>query len=459
MIRASDIEISGGAAITNSTAGMGDAGDISIFTDIFVLSGTSQESSSLSSIMSAVEGKATGNGGNISIIADSNILVENGAGLTASTLGAGSAGSISLSSQDILFRGRGREGFPSAADVRISESATVPADAVNTTRKNSITVIANNDFKLQDGAQLIASTESAGDSGNIFVRAGDITISGSTVTSLSPRLPAGLLTNTATGSTGSGGDIVVEADSLTIKESAALSSRSGGQGNAGNIILNIKDSILVRDGDIDTVTTQANQADGGNVDINTRALTLEGDGDITTRVLQGSGTGGRIDIDATDFILASGDSDIIAASFSGSGGNISLETKNFFGVGFEEASLSANPDDLDGNDQVDVNSNGSVTLSSVGVLGNDLTSLPDGLILSDQLISSSCIARNENGQGTLIETGSDGIANNPDLVSTPSFSTGIVQSILDQAGDVSIEEPDEIYRLTDGRLVMARACL
>lgn len=459
IIRVPDIEISGGAAITNSTFGRGDSGNISIFSDTFILSGTSQESSSLSSIMSAVGKGAIGNGGNISIIADSNILVENGAGLTASTLGTGFSGSIRLVSEEILFRGRNRDGFPSAADVRIDVNASVPTDVTDTTRSNSIIVIAGNNFRLQDGAQLIASTEGSGNSGNIFVRAGNVTISGSTVTPLSPRLPAGFLTNTGTNSTGIGGNIIVEADALMIGEGAVLSSRSGGQGNAGDIILNIKNNILVRNGDIDTATTESNQADGGNIDINTRTLTLEGDGDITTRVFQGFGTGGRININATDYILASGDSDIIASSFSGRGGNITLKTKNFFGVGFEEASLFANPDDLDGNNQVDVNSNGSVTLSSVGLLGNDLASLSDTLLIPDQLIASSCIARNEDGQGTLVETGSDGIANNPDSGLASSFSTGTVQSNLSQDANVFIEEPNEIYQLADGRLVMGKACL
>ena len=95
--------------------------------------------------------------------------------------------------------------------------------------------------------------------------------------------------------------------------------------------------------------------------------------------------------------------------------------------------------------------------------------LPDNLIAPDQLISSSCIARSQDSQGTLVTTSRDGIVNNPNSVFPSSLATGIVQSIpmtetteaemFSQNSNVHIEEPTGIYKLADGRLVMGQVCL
>jgi large exoprotein involved in heme utilization and adhesion len=332
-------------------------------------------------------------------------------------------------------------------------------------RNNVITVIANN-LRLQDGAQLIASTESSGNSGNIYVDAQTVSISGLTVISDSPRLPAGMLANTTDGSSGKGGNITINAGSLTVEEGGAMSARSAGTGIAGNVVLDISNRLLIRDGDIDTVSTQTS---GGDITINAREIILDRDGDITTRAFNGQGAGGNIDITALRHIIALDDSDIIASSSQGQGGNISLKTPRFFGEDFTIASLEADPDVLDGNNSVDVNASGindgNVEIPNTTSLENDLSNLPDTFIASDQLIANSCIVRSEDGQGTLIATGRDGLSTNPRSELTISLPTGAVQAIAasteaqPQPSEVSIVEPTGIYQMGDGRWVMAQACL
>lgn len=150
-----------------------------------------------------------------------------------------------------------------------------------------------------------------------------------------------------------------------------------------------------------------------------------------------------------------------------------MNSPSFFGEGFSVASLQARPSDLQGNDRVDINATGSVngivSVPDVSFVQDTLVDLPDNLIASEQLIANSCINRSEDGQGTLVETGGDGLAANPDLISASLLSTGTVQTISNastqgaesspQTANNSIEEPTGIYQLADGRLVMGQTCL
>jgi filamentous hemagglutinin family protein len=470
-IRAPEVEIFGGAGIAVSTLGRGNAGNVSIITDSFSLSGTTRNRIEPSSIQSTVESSAVGNGGSVTVSATDSILVQDGAGITASAFGLGSAGLVNLFSENtIVFRGTDRRGFGSTIDVRRGGNAISNSTDVNAEKQSAITVTANNELRLENGAQLITSTASSADSGNVSITAPNITIRGAATISNLERFPSGVLSTADTGSSGRAGDLTVNASSLTIEEGGALTSRSLGEGLAGNIILNAADQIFVSDGDIDTISTQTS---GGDVIIQTRALTLERDGDITTRAADGRGAGGGIDITATESVVALGDSDIIASSSGGQGGRISLKTPGFFGENFTISSLEANPEELDRNNRVDINArgitNGAVDIPDVSFLENSLSSLPDTLIVPDQLIANSCIARTQEGQGTLVTTGGGGSAITPSLELTAHLSTGTVQitpsshttSSEDQSSDtdISIEEPTGIYRLADGRLVMGQVCL
>ncbi len=100
-------------------------------------------------------------------------------------------------------------------------------------------------------------------------------------------------------------------------------------------------------------------------------------------------------------------------------------------------------------------------MPNVNSLENSLTSLPDTLIAPDQLIASSCIARADDGQGALVTTGGDGLANSPNSALSVPLSTGAVQAIAERQPntEVLIDEPTGIYQLADGRLVMGKACL
>ncbi|WP_460207876.1 hypothetical protein [Scytonema sp. NUACC21] len=80
------------------------------------------------------------------------------------------------------------------------------------------------------------------------------------------------------------------------------------------------------------------------------------------------------------------------------------------------------------------------------------------------MIANSCIARNFKLEGSFTITGSGGLPNRPGDVSISTYSTGDVRGVtrdsashLWQKGD-PIVEPQGVYKLASGQLVLSREC-
>ena len=317
--------------------------------------------------------------------------------------------------------------------------------------------IETDNLTVRDGAA-ISTTSRGASTGNAAASQLDITAN------------SVLIENNATISaiseTGSGGNISVRTSDMRLNDST-LTASAEENATGGNITINAENGALRTDNG--SILSSSDSTGGGNVTISAGTIRFDGDSDIQADVSGGVGDGGNINLTA-DYIIAFDDSDIFANAEGGSGGVINLNTPGFFGDGFTAASLNADPATLQGNDRADINAtgvvNGVVTVPDVNSLENSLTSLPDTLIAPDQLIASSCIARADDGQGNLITTGGDGLANSPDDTLNVPLSTGDVQAIASptelqsqNAEVLIIDEPTGVYQLADGRLVMGKACL
>ena len=181
---------------------------------------------------------------------------------------------------------------------------------------------------------------------------------------------------------------------------------------------------------------------------------LQGGSDITTNSL---GDGGNITIGGTA-IIAFDDSDIISSSGSAVGGNITLTRL------FSEPTPPGSALNFDGNNQVDVNASGAIasgtiTTPDTSFLQNSLADLPEGILNTESLIAGSCVARNDDGSSSFNITGSEGLRDRPGN-STTGYDTGDAQPIPEegwQPGDL-IVEPQGVYQLPDGELVLSHAC-
>ena len=279
---------------------------------------------------------------------------------------------------------------------------------------------------------------------------------------------------------GNGGQITVNAQRLILNNGATVTAQSSRSGTAGTLNLNVgqvtaTDSTIATSaqrssgGNINVVTlrdislndsriTTNSGGNGGDIQANAHLLRLKDNSDLTTNSI---GNGGNIILNA-DAVIAFDDSDILAQSQDQRGGNITLNTPAFFGESYQ-------PDEdlvsFDGNNRVDLNakgnlSNGAITIPDVSFIQNSLSDLPNNAIDTEALLANSCIAYTPNGSTFLI-TGTGGLSpNRPGSPPLSPYPTGTVRLETDpvwRPGD-PIVEPQAVYRLPNGELIMSREC-
>jgi hypothetical protein len=178
------------------------------------------------------------------------------------------------------------------------------------------------------------------------------------------------------------------------------------------------------------------------------------------------------------------DSDILAFGQDGTGGNVTLPIffgQNFFS--FISVPPGTDPATLDLNGRVDVSATGQLLFSGLTFTDEIFTELPETLLNTDTLVARSCIVpvvQQDNGRFVLM--GRDGLPQQPETTNSSTLSIGTIRSLPDESMDEivvtnavsskepnavsttdshsgdSITEPQAIYQLPDGRLVMSRDC-
>ncbi|WP_168192349.1 filamentous hemagglutinin N-terminal domain-containing protein [Chroococcidiopsis sp. TS-821] len=510
-VTTTDLSLVDGAQIVANTFGQGNAGSIFVQADNVSLDNAS-------GILSSVSSGAVGNAGDVKIQTRS-LSLTNGSQIQALVFreqgeipgGQGKGGNITINATESvdlvgvssvqlpitspfnLSEVLQTEGFSSGiftstekgaigsggniaintGSLQVRNGAIVNAQTLNSSDGGQITINTST-FTATDGGQVLTVSRDRGKAGNITLTATDVTLSGSDPSFFerferfgrdivnNEGAASGLYASTDADSTGDGGTISLATGNLFVSDRAKISAQSLGTGIAGNISIRADESINADNGEI---ATSASQSVGGAINIVAGDIRLHGNSDIRTNVASGAGGGGNITISASS-ILAFDDSDILAFARDGQGGNITLNTPVFFAENFQPAAFNTNPDNLDGNNRVDINASGAVAgvveIPDVSFIQNSLIDLPENLINTDTLIANSCIARTQQG-GTFLITGTGSLPSRP-RDSGSTFPTGSVQSIPDtssrpwQLGD-PIVEPQGVYRLANGRLLLSRECL
>nr|WP_242026983.1 filamentous hemagglutinin N-terminal domain-containing protein [Phormidium tenue] len=447
-ITAGTLDISGGATLSASTLGIGNAGSVILnIAELARFAGFDPVDSSPSGAFSRIEFGGEGEGGNVQITA--HILkMEDGAQISVSTIGAGNAGSLSLNVSELVqFIGfNSIDNTPSGVFSSVEPTGNGNGGNVEITTRN---------LEVLNGAQIGNSTFGIGNAGNVNLRVSELArfVGSSQSTGVFSIVePAGI---------GTGGDIELSAKNVEILQNAALDSSSIGDGNAGNIVLLVSEQLLIDNG---TILTSSESFTGGQITIQSGYIILRNDGDIQTFVSQGEGGGGNIAI-ASNFLIALEDSDILAFSADGRGGVIDLSRTTFFGQNPSIAARNLSRNellDLDGNDRVDINATGGIESGQIFVgdatfVENSLTALTDAIVDTSALTAGSCIARSQDSLGSFVVTGRDGLPATPGDGGISAYPTGTVRA-LDEPAATSLQEPDGVYQLPSGRLVLSRAC-
>jgi large exoprotein involved in heme utilization and adhesion len=308
---------------------------------------------------------------------------------------------------------------------------------------------------INNFASLTSSLElyTTGQAGNINIEAGSISLNSGQVIAI-------------TAGEGNAGKIFISADKFIFLQDSDIASSafSNSLGNGGDI--QIKTPFLLLEGNSSINASTSVEGEGGNIKINALDITLKDDSDFGTFVLSGLGGGGNIDITA-DSVIAFDDSDIFAFAADGQGGNITLDTPAYFGENFTLNSLTSNPDSLENNSRADINAtgavSGSVSIPDVSFIQNSLTDLPNNSINTDELVANSCVSPvGDRQQGKFIITGGQSLPVRPGDGIPSKYPTGEVRNVTEnhsswQPGD-PIVEPQGVYRLANGKLVLSRQC-
>ena len=303
---ADDIVLEGSSFQTKIQRGaIGNAGNIEINTGSLSLKGNSQEQPSF--LLADSEGK--GNAGNVVIRAMKDVsLDDDSLVLSKVSEGEGNAGDITIESDSLFLDGRS---FIISNTGDIDKSLDNRGDAGNI--DINARLVSLNNFSLITSNSL---SNAVGKPGNVNIKADTLSIA------------SGSIVNALTENDFDGGEINIDAQNIKLTNGGKIVTGTDGNGNAGNIILNVAKNITI-DGsnppsqpkkfieqilqDLESETglfantTDNSNGNGGNITIGnptqlTSSITLSDSGTISA-ASQGEGTGGTISIWAGDLTL------------------------------------------------------------------------------------------------------------------------------------------------------------
>ncbi|BAU12563.1 filamentous haemagglutinin outer membrane protein [Leptolyngbya sp. NIES-3755] len=460
-VSANTLELLDGGQLITSTRGTGNAGNVTVdLRDRMLIRGTSENFNS--AIFSRVESGGVGTGGNVQIFANTLELLDGGQ-LAGSTSGRGNAGNIFLGAIDrpigsvsitgttavtgrssALFvftesDGTGGNIRIFADRFRLSDGGVVDARTFGARDSGTIAIDANT-IDILRGGQILAVTQGSGRADSITINARDRVFLSGTDPSYADRL-AQFGTNVA-----------------PISSESGIYTRSRGNQNAGSAGSIFLTAPRIELDDRARIDAQSTAVDGGNITLRASdRLVLRNNSQITATAgtAEGFGDGGNIDIDAR-FIIAipKENSDITANAFRGTGGRVTLNVSEGV-LGIEARSQPTGLSDITASSAQ--GTTGIVTLNTpdTNSLQNSLSQLSQREINTNELLANSCIVRDRQN-GSFYITGTGGLPTKPTELS--DYPTGTIQPPVTPERTESIVEPQGIYQLPNGKLVMVRNC-
>ncbi|MBD2774093.1 filamentous hemagglutinin N-terminal domain-containing protein [Iningainema tapete] len=321
-LNAGSVSLTNGARINSTIFGKGDAGGVRLnVTGDFQATGENSQGGS--GVFSSVEPGAVGNASGVDLDAGS-VSLNNGAQIVSAIFGLGNAGGIRLNvTRDFFANGENSQGFVSGVFSSVESGGVGNAGNID---------LDAGSVSLTNGAQIISSTFGLGDAGGVRLSVtGDFFANGE-----NSKGGSGVLSTVEAGATGKGGNIELSVGSVSLRNGGQISSSTYGQGNAGDLKINISGKVQVdgesRQGISSQISSSANFSsigNAGNIDLSAASIELTNGGSITTAA-NGNGTSNAGNIAITSNQLRLSDrSNISATTLLGDGGNIFLNLKDF----------------------------------------------------------------------------------------------------------------------------------
>ena len=275
---------------------------------------------------------AAGGGGSIAVNARNLKIL--GSPLGKSLIFAGiveGAGTVDARAGDITVNTTGEikiAGAGSGIANNLERRAVGKAGSVN---------ITTGSLSITDGASIDALTFGQGDAGNVNIHAATtISLDGFSNDNVSH-----IGSTVEAGATGRGGEINLIAGSLNLTNGAQINSTTYGQGKAGNVNINVRDTVSFDGvgsngptGVLSSVVGGGAVGNGGSINITTGSLFVT-NGAAVNADTNGQGDAGNINITARDIVsFAANLSGRVSSAASevnpgaiGNGGNITIKTR------------------------------------------------------------------------------------------------------------------------------------
>ncbi len=410
-ITTNSLSVTNGGRLNARTNGQGDAGNIIVNARDISFDGRSRDGIP-SAALSGVEENGRGMGGDIRITTNS-LSVTNGARLTATTLGKGNAGNIIIDARDrVSFDGTGT----SSDGKKVSSTATSRVEENGRGMGGDIRITANS-LSVTNGGSLNANTNGQGNAGNIIIDARDVSFDG---TSSDGKLASIALSRVEKNGRGMGGDIRITANSLSVINGASLNANTNGQGNAGNIIIDVRDVSFdgrSRDGVASAAISSVaknGRGKGGNIHITPNSLSVTNGAGLFAST-DSQGDAGSVIINARDRVSfdgtsSSGFTSAVASTVEsgavGKGGSINITTAGSLSLtNGAELSSSSFGEGIAGDVQltagsIDLNQGAIRSITGSGDGGNITLSVQDILLLRHgSRISATAGTAQQDGDG------------------------------------------------------------
>ncbi|PMB28451.1 filamentous hemagglutinin [Fischerella thermalis CCMEE 5208] len=346
--------VTDGGQIFASTAGRGDAGNITITArDTVSFNGKDNIVGFPSAAFSTVEAGGVGKGGDINITARSLFLTNSGELNTfIRSGGKGNAGNVKLNIRDRI-------------NITGVDSGIFSNVLAGGTGNGGNIEIYKGSLFVSDGGQITASTSGDGNAGSIKIDAKSLFVN-----------RGQLITNSEVDNRQAGNIEITTAKDIRLDNQALISATT--KGGQGNIILNSRDLIMRRNSNIRTDAT-------------------------------GTATGGNITID-TGNLVALENSDISANAEESFGGRVIINADAIFGTQFRE---NLTPEsDITASSDLGPQFSGTVQIDTADVdPSQGLVELPENLTdPSNQIAQNPC----QKGSGSsFIITGRGGLPSSP----------------------------------------------
>ena len=329
------LSINNKAEISSSSHGPGDAGDITINTEAFVMDN--------STLFNRQINNADGQGGNLTITTGSFSAI-NGSEITSKTHTQADSSNIFIKARDLFVLDN------SAVTSAVNEDGRGAGGDIDINVTNGSLLLTNN-------AKVTAGTYGVGNAGRIALSATD---------SVSISNGAGIESLVAKGAVGDGNEISIQARSLFLTNNAELSASTNGRGNAGGVKINTTDTVSFDNSWASSAVESLGIGDGGNVDINTRSVALTNDAKLLA-FTAGQGNAGSVNVDASDTVAIdrSTVSSAVEASGIGNGGNVEVNTRSLSLTNGTVLSSSTNGQGNAGGVRVDASDTVAIDRSTV----------------------------------------------------------------------------------------------